>query len=92
MTWLSAAGAAHFSQLDQAFGTSTSEVDMWFFVIALVSVVASLIFGRVLGRASTEQTTRPNLVHGPVTENSVEVDRLAIAKNALQRRVTVNLN
>jgi hypothetical protein len=65
---------------------------MWFFVIALVSVVASLIFGRILGRASTEQTSRPNLVHGPVTGNSVEVDRLAIASHALQRRVSVNLN
>jgi hypothetical protein len=64
---------------------------MWFVIIALASIVASLIFGRILARASAEQTF-PHRAHGPVTESSLEVDRLTIAKEAAERRVKVHLN
>jgi hypothetical protein len=65
---------------------------MLFVFLALASIIGSLIFGRLLAKASAEQTRHPHRVHGPVTGTAIEVDRLAIAKEALQRRVAVSLN
>jgi hypothetical protein len=53
---------------------------MWFVVIALVSTVSSLMFGRVLAKAAAQETFDPRRVRGPSLESSIESKRLAIAK------------
>jgi hypothetical protein len=68
---------------------------MWFVVVALVSVVSSLIFGRVLARAAAHQTHDPRRVRGPAVESGIEANRLAIAENAKlikQLEASVHLN
>jgi hypothetical protein len=59
---------------------------MWFVVIALASIVTSLVLGRLLAKASTEQTFNPHPVRGPSVGRNVEADRLAIAQNAARQR------
>ena len=55
---------------------------MWFVVIALVSVVSSLIFGRVLAGTAAHQTHNPRRVRGPAVESGIEANRIAVAQNA----------
>ena len=55
---------------------------MWFVVVALVSVVSSLIFGRVLARAAAQQTYNPRRVRGPAFESGIEANRIAVAQKA----------
>jgi hypothetical protein len=62
---------------------------MWFGIIALASIVASLIAGRLLARAVAEQTN-PLPVRGPSLEHGVQPDRLAIASAAVRRRTMGN--
>jgi hypothetical protein len=49
---------------------------MWFVVVMLVSVIAGLLLGPLLGRASDEQTAEP--------QNPIPANRIA----ATQNRVT----
>ena len=67
---------------------------MWFLVIALVSVVASLVAGRVLAHAVATQTNPP-AVRGPSLDHGFQADRLAIAADAARKRFSgraVHLN
>ncbi len=54
-------GTARFS-LNDAYGHKFYEgrlIIMWVFVIGLVSLLASLLFGRLLAKAAAEQTSIP---------------------------------
>ena len=68
---------------------------MWFLVVALVSIVSSLLFGRLLARAGRERRMilGPR-VHGPALESNIEANRLAASQRAQQKRVfeTVHRN
>ena len=55
---------------------------MWFVGVVLVSIVSSLILGRVLAKAAAQQTFDPRRVRGPVVESAIEAKRLAVAQNA----------
>lgn len=68
---------------------------MWFVITALASIGTSLVMGRLLARASAEQTSNPHPVRGPSLEGTPEVDRLAIARHALRKHAmetAVHLN
>jgi hypothetical protein len=68
---------------------------MWFVVAALVSVISSLFFGRVLARAAAQQTYDPRRVRGPAVRSGIEANRIAIARNAKlmkQLDTSVHLN
>lgn len=70
---------------------------MGFVIIALTlllgSTLASLLFGRLLARASAEQTFNPRAVRGPSVEADLQAHRLDIAEKAASRRsVEVHLN
>lgn len=67
---------------------------MWFLIVALASVITSLVVGRLLATASSEQTN-PRPVRGPALESGAYADRLAIAANANRMRLqnqAVHLN
>jgi hypothetical protein len=67
---------------------------MWFLIVALASVVTSLIVGRLLATANSEQTN-PRPVRGPSLDSGIRNDRLAIAANAVRMRAVgpaVHLN
>jgi hypothetical protein len=59
---------------------------MWFLIIALVSIVASLLFGRLLARASAERTN-PVPVRGPSREPTYPAHRDAVAEDAARKRM-----
>ena len=62
-------------------------------VVFAVSMTASLVLGRLLGRAYEEQTVRPGLKHGPALEAQVQSRRMQIAAQAArQRTMSVHLN
>jgi hypothetical protein len=68
---------------------------MWFVGIALVSVVSSLIFGRVLATAAAQQTYNPRRVRGPAVASGIESNRIAVVQNAKmlkQLETSVHLN
>lgn len=69
---------------------------MGFVIIALTllgSTLASLLFGRLLSRASAEQTFNPRAVRGPSLESDLQAHRLDIAEKAARRRnVEIHLN
>jgi hypothetical protein len=68
---------------------------MWFVIIALASIVASLVFGRLLEKAAAEQTSNPNPVRGPSMEWDLQAHRLAIGQLAGRQRAhgpAVHLN
>jgi hypothetical protein len=69
---------------------------MWFVIGGLtfaVSAVSALLFGRLLAKASSEQTSRPNVVRGPSLEADLQARRLMIAEQGARRRnVEVHLN
>lgn len=69
---------------------------MWFVIGGLtfaVSAVSALLFGRLLGKASAEQTFRPNVVRGPSLEADLQARRFLIAGHGARRRtVEMHLN
>ena len=60
---------------------------MWYLIIALVSIVCSLIMGRLLARANAEQTTNPYPVRGPSLGSVYPAHRDAVAEHAVRRRL-----
>lgn len=67
---------------------------MWFMIIALVSFVASLVFGRLLARARIEQTN-PLMCHGPSIGAPYPAHRDAVAESVRRRHLVgaeVHLN
>jgi hypothetical protein len=67
---------------------------MWFVIIALASVVTSLLVGRALAHAVASQTN-PHAVRGPSLDHGFLADRLAIAADAARARFSghaVHLN
>ena len=65
---------------------------MWFLIIALASVVTSLLVGRALAHAVATQTN-PRAVRGPSLDHGFQADRLAIAADAARARFSaVHLN
>lgn len=66
---------------------------LWSLVFALVSIVASLICGRLLARARQEQTGNPFAVRGPSTESMLPARRETLLRAAeLRVRPQVHLN
>jgi len=59
---------------------------MWFLVIGLVSIVASLMFGRLLARAAAEQTSIPNGAADRPAVVTYPGRRDALAELAARRR------
>ncbi len=67
---------------------------MWFLIVALISIVASLALGRLLARARFEQTN-PYPLRGPSVAVQYPSSRDVIAENAWRRRLAgleVHLN
>lgn len=68
---------------------------MWFMILALVSIVTSLVLGRLLARVRVEQTSNPFVAHGPSLSVPYSTNRDAVAESARQRRLVgahVHLN
>jgi hypothetical protein len=65
--------------------TPTSEAVMWLLIVALASVVTSLVVGRLLAHAVATQTN-PRPVRGPSLDDGFHSDRLAIAADAARAR------
>ncbi len=62
-------------------------------LVFAVSTAASLLMGRLLGRAYEEHTVRPGLKHGPALEARIQSRRMQIAAQAArQRTISVHLN
>ena len=63
---------------------------MWLLMIALGSIVTSLVTGRALARAASQQSN-PRPVRGPALDHDIFADRLAAGVAAVQMRMHAHL-
>ena len=63
---------------------------MWLLMIALGSIVTSLVTGRALARAASQQSN-PRPVRGPALDSGIGFDRLAVGAAAARMRMEAQL-